>query len=416
MVFMVPLRIIKKGLMDHLRKDFPIFTTNPRLIYFDNAATTHKPTSVIDAMNNFYRNEYATVNRSMYGLAEQATEKFEKVRKQVADWIGAQPSEIIFTKGTTESINMVATAWGMEHIKKGDEIVLTELEHHANLLPWQQLAQKTGAILKFIPITSDGTLALDMLSTIITLKTKFVGLIHVSNALGTHNTVDLIIKAAHAVGARVLVDAAQSIAHQKIDVSAMNPDFLVFSGHKMLGPTGVGVLYIKKAIQPEMPPYQFGGSMVFQANYVDAQWLPAPACYEAGTPPIAEVIGLGAALDYYRDNIDFKALRKHEAHLCTQAIEGLSLLPGVRILGPLEQLKAMGHMVSFIVDGFHPHDIGAYLDAHGIAVRTGHHCAQPLAQQLGIIGSIRISFHCYNTLEEVDYFLTLMRELLIKPI
>jgi cysteine desulfurase/selenocysteine lyase len=400
--------------MDHLRKDFPILSSSPQpFIYFDNAATTQKPESVIEAMSNFYRTDYATVNRSMYARAEKATEKYEAVRAQVASFIGAEPSEIVFTKGATESINMVATAWGMQNIKKGDEIVLSELEHHANLLPWQQIAQKTGAILKFIPITSDGTLALDKLTEIITPKTKLVGIIHVSNALGTHNDLEPIIEAAHKVGARVLVDAAQSIAHQKIKVKKMNPDFLVFSGHKMLGPTGVGVLYIKKAVQPEMPPAQFGGSMVFQATYTDAQWLPAPACYEAGTPPIAEVIGLGAALEYYIKNIDFTALKAHETALTAHTINGLSTLPGIRILGPVEQLKKMGHMVSFTVEGYHPHDIGAYLDANGIAVRTGHYCAQPLAQRLGITGSIRVSFSCYNTIEEVDYFLEVMKKLLI---
>ncbi len=399
--------------MHKLRKDFPILSSSPQpFIYFDNAATTHKPACVIDAMSDFYRHDYATVNRSMYARAEKATEKYEAVRSKIASWINAQPTEIVFTKGATESINMVATAWGMQNLKPGDEIVLTELEHHANLLPWQQIAQKTGALLKFIPITSNGTLALDNLSDIIASKTKLVSIIHVSNALGTHNDVESVITAALKVGARVLIDAAQSIAHQKINVRTMNPDFLVFSGHKMFGPTGVGVLYIKKAVQPEMPPAQFGGSMVFQANYTDAQWLPAPACYEAGTPPIAEVIGLGAALDYYAKNIDFEALKAHEANLCTHAINGLATLPGVTILGPIEELKHKGHLVSFTVDGYHPHDIGAYLDSHGIAVRTGHYCAQPLAQRLGITGSIRISFACYNTIKEVDYFIEVMKKLL----
>ena len=241
--------------MHNFRNDFPIFSSlKERFIYFDNAATTHKPASVIEAEANFYRSEYATVNRSMYSLAEKATQKFENVRMQVARFIGAEPSEIVFTKGTTESINFVATGWGLQNIKAGDEIVLTELEHHSNLLPWQHVAQKTGARLKFIPINPDGTLQLETLASIITPKTKFVGVVHVSNALGTENDVRAITQAAHNVGAHVLVDAAQSIAHQKIDVRAFNPDFLVFSGHKMLGPTGVGVLYVAKRVQAQMAP------------------------------------------------------------------------------------------------------------------------------------------------------------------
>ncbi len=399
--------------MHNFRNDFPIFSNvNGRFIYFDNAATTHKPASVIEAEANFYRSEYATVNRSMYSLAEKATQKFENVRMQVAHFIGAEPSEIVFTKGTTESINFVATGWGLQNIKAGDEIVLTELEHHSNLLPWQHVAQKTGARLKFIPINPDGTLQLETLASIITPKTKFVGVVHVSNALGTENDVRAITQAAHNVGAHVLVDAAQSIAHQKIDVRAFNPDFLVFSGHKMLGPTGVGVLYVAKRVQGHMAPAEFGGGMVFNATYENASFLPGPTRYEAGTPPIAQVIGLGAALEYYTRFIDFAQLQAHEAHLCSRLIEGLEKLSEVSIVGPREQLKKRGHLVSFTVKGFHPHDVGAFLDKHGIAVRTGHFCAQPLVQKLGISGAIRVSFHCYNTLEEVDFFLSVINNLI----
>ena len=399
--------------MHNFCNDFPIFSnTNERFIYFDNAATTHKPASVIEAEANFYRSDYATVNRSMYSLAEKATQKFENVRAHAARFIGADPTEIVFTKGTTEGINFVATGWGMQNINAGDEIVLTELEHHSNLLPWQQVAQKTGAHLKFIPINPDGTLQLETLASIITSKTKFVGVVHVSNALGTCNDLHAIIQAAHKVGARVLVDAAQSIAHQKIDVRAFNPDFLVFSGHKMLGPTGIGVLYIAKRVQPQMAPAEFGGGMVFNATYENASFLPAPSCYEAGTPPIAQVIGLGAALEYYDKYIDFARLQAHEAQLCHRLIEGLEKFHEVTILGPREHLKKQGHLVSFTIRGFHPHDVGAFLDTHGIAVRTGHFCAQPLAQKLGISGAIRVSFHCYNTPEEVDFFLSVLNQLI----
>ena len=398
--------------MNFLRKDFPILTSTPQpFIYFDNAATTQKPLQVIDAISTFYKTTYATVHRSIYFRAEKATEAFENVRKAVAQFINASPKEIIFTKGATESINLVASSWGLNNLKKGDEIVLTELEHHSNLIPWQQVAKKNGCILKFIPIHADGTLALENLDAIITKKTKFVSVIHVSNALGTHNDIQKIINAAHAVGARILIDAAQSVPHQSIDVRRLNPDFLVFSGHKMLGPTGVGILYAKKEVQQEMPPYQFGGGMVVQASYSDTQWLEAPYCYEAGTPPIAEVIGLGAALEYLKEYVNFDDLRAHEAALCTQAIEGLQKIPGVTLLGPLEQLKKQGHLVSFTVEGHHPHDVGAYLDAHGIAVRTGHYCAQPLARRLDIDSSIRISFYCYNTSEEVECFLSVIKKL-----
>jgi len=397
--------------MNLIKKDFPLLSSSP-LIYLDNAATTHKPESVIEAMNNFYRTGYATVHRGIYRLSEQATHQFEHVRSQVAHFINADPHEIIFTQGATQGINFIATAWALKRLNSGDEIVLTELEHHANLLPWQQVAQQTGATLRFIPILNDGTLDLTNLSTIITERTKLVSMVHVSNALGTHNDTAPIIKQARAVGAHVLLDAAQSVAHQKLDVRKLDVDFLVFSGHKLLGPTGIGVLYIRTALQQEVPPYHYGGGMVFHANYTHATWLKAPACYEAGTPPSAEVIGLGAALDYIEKNIDFDEQQRHEALLCSTIIKELETIPAIRILGPREMLRTRGHMVSFTLKGWHPHDVGAYLDQHGIAVRTGHYCAQPLATKLGIPqGSIRLSFYAYNSVQDVDSCIEVLKKL-----
>lgn len=393
-----------------IKNDFPLLASTD-LIYFDNAATTHKPYAVIEALNNFYRNQYAPVHRSIYTLSEQATACFENVRTEIAEFLGACAHEIIFTQGTTHGINFIATAWALKTLQPGDEIVLTELEHHANLLPWQQVALHTGAVLKFIPINPDGTLQLEILSEIITSRTKLVSVVHISHALGTHNDIATIGAHARRVGARILIDAAQSVPHQRINLKTLDVDFLVFSGHKMVGPTGIGVLYIKKSVQHEVSPYQFGGGMVFHADYAHASWLKPPHCYEAGTPPIAQVIGLGAALSYIRQTIDFDQLRSHEAALCARALEGLQKIPDIKILGPIAQLQQSGHLVSFVHNRHHHHDIGAYLDKHNIAVRTGHYCAQPLSQKLGIDGSVRLSFYCYNTLSEVDYFLDCMKNL-----
>lgn len=393
-----------------LKKDFPLLASSD-LIYFDNAATTHKPSQVIDAVSNFYSKDYAAVHRGIYTLSEHATILFEKVRTTIAQFLGAHSDEIIFTQGTTHGINFIATAWALKTLKTGDEIVLTELEHHANLIPWQQVSLQTGALIKYIPINPDGTLNLDNLSELITERTKLVSVIHSSNALGTLNPIELIRNAAHKVGARILIDAAQSVPHQKINLKSLNVDFLVFSGHKLLGPTGIGVLYIKRSVQHEVPPYQFGGGMVFHADYYQATWLKAPCRYEAGTPPTAQVIGLGAAIDYLNATINFEDLKRHEAQLCARVIKGLQEIPDIRILGPLNQLQQEGHLVSFVHNRHHHHDVGAFLDNHAIAVRTGHYCSQPLAQKLGIDGSIRISFYCYNTLEEVDYFLDCLKKL-----
>lgn len=398
-----------------LRKDFPILSQKVNgypLIAGDNASTTHKPQQVIDAVMEFYTTINANVYRGVHLFAEQATMRYENARKKVANFIGALSEEIIFTSGTTSGINAVAAMWGDKYIGSGDEIVLTELEHHANLLAWQRLSHQKGAVLKFIPVFSDGTLDLSQINTIITNKTKMVSVIHISNAVGSHTDLAPIIARAKAVGARVLVDAAQSVPHQKINVHDIGCDFLVFSGHKMLAPTGIGVLFIKKDLHNALTPYEVGGGMVEDVDYGNATWASAPHKFEAGTPPIAQAIGLGAAIDYLQRTINFDELVHHEAALCARLIVGLSAIKRVRIFGPLSELKQKGHAVSFVVEGFHSHDVAAFLDSRGISVRAGHHCAQPFAKKLGYDASVRVSFYFYNTLEEVDTIIAAIHELI----
>ncbi|MCX5925143.1 MAG: SufS family cysteine desulfurase [Candidatus Dependentiae bacterium] len=399
-----------------IRSDFPIFThavhKNRLLCYLDNAATTHKPQSVIDGMVHFYSQDNATVGRAIYTSGERATSLYEAARETVQHFIGAQnASEIVFTRGATEGINAIAHAWAAHCLHAGDEIVLTELEHHANLLPWQRVSQQTGAVIKFIPIHADGSLDYTDLDTIITHKTKLVATTHVSNALGTTVDIDRIITRARHVGARILIDASQSAPHQRINVTTLDPDFLVFSGHKMLGPTGIGVLYVKKSVHHELVPYQCGGGMVFNATWQTASWLKMPHLLEAGTPAIAQAIGLASAISYL-EQIDFKELAIHEAALCSRLIDGLLKLLPIRILGPIAQLRTQGHLVSFVVNGLHAHDVAAYLDHKGICVRAGHHCAQPLAQTLGIEASVRVSFYLYNTQQEVDFLLETLTQII----
>ena len=401
--------------MKQLREDFPIFSQEINgypLVYLDSAATSQKPQQVIDTVVDFYTKYNSNIHRSVHAFSEQATGMFEDTRKKVAEFIGAaDSSEIIFTKGTTEGLNFVAATWGQTYVGQGDEILMTQMEHHANLLPWQQVAEKKGATLKFIPITKDGLLDLSELPNLISQKTKVVAVIHASNVLGTHVDVATIAKAAHAVGAKVVVDAAQTSPHQKLDVQKLGCDFLAFSGHKMLAPTGVGVLYIKKELHDLVPPYQFGGGMVFEACYDKSIWQFAPYKFEAGTPAISQVVGLGAAIDYYNKNINFDDARKYEAQLTAQAIDGLQQMEKIKILGPIEQLKTSGHLVTFSVDGIHSHDVAAYLSNFGVCTRAGHHCAQPLAKKLGVASSVRASFMFYNTPQEVETFLRVMQDI-----
>jgi len=399
--------------MKRLRKDFPILKEKINgcpLVYFDNAATTQRPKQVLDVLMGFYTKHNSNIHRGVHAFGETATTMFEGARKKIADFIHADSQEIIFTKGTTEGINFVAATWGNKYIKKNDEIVLSELEHHSNLVPWQQVALKNKAKIKFIPIDKDGNLDLSNLDNIITPRTKLVAVTHASNVLGTHVDVKKIIKAAKEVGAKVLIDAAQSVPHKKIDVKDLDCDFLAFSGHKMLAPTGIGVLFMKKELKEEVPPYQFGGGMVFEVDYDAASWCPTHRRFEAGTQPIAQAIGLGAAIDYLNANINFKELALHEANLCKKTIDGLNSIGGMRIFGPIAQLKQNGHLVSFVIDGVHSHDAAAYLSHFGICARAGHNCAQPLAKKLGIEAALRTSFYFYNNEQEVDCFLNKMED------
>ncbi|MGE0010562.1 MAG: aminotransferase class V-fold PLP-dependent enzyme [Candidatus Babeliales bacterium] len=373
-------------------------------IYFDNAASSPTPKPVVDAISHFYLHEYAPVHRGIYQLAEQATARYEGVRAQIARFLHARHvAEIVFTQGATESINLVASTWAMAHLKKGDEILLTEMEHHSNLLPWQRVAERTGAILKFIPILSDGTLEYKALETLVTERTKLIAVVHVSNGLGTRNDIGQITKHAQRVGAKMLIDACQSVPHQQINVQKLQCDFLVFSAHKMLGPTGVGILYIKKELHDETPPYELGGGMVYRADWHSATYLPAPRKFEAGTPPIAQVIGLGAAITLI-ESTDRSVQQQLEASLCRATLEGLKKIPGVHIYGPHQELAQHGHLVSFNIDGFHPHDIAAFLDTKNICVRAGDFCLQPMWRKWGIAGAVRVSFYYGNTMAQVEQF------------
>ncbi len=398
--------------MQKIRKDFPFLKTKDPLIYLDNAATSQKPQEVIDSISYYYAYQNAPVHRGIYSRAEDLTVLYEQSREVVAKFIGAQSDEVVFTRGATESINFVASTWAQDNLKDGDEIILTQLEHHSNILPWQHLAKTKKIIIKYVPITKDGNLDYEAYLKLLSDKTKLVSFTHSSNAIGTQIDAKFIIDNAKLFGAVTLVDACQSVAHMPLDVHSLNCDFLVFSGHKLLGPTGIGVLYIFRKIQKQVEPYQFGGGMVFQVQCYDASWLKAPNCYEAGTPPIAQAIGLAAAINYITKNINWPELQAHEAQLCSQLISGLKTISGIKILGPVEKLSQSGHLVSFVSDKMHPHDIAAYLDTKNIAVRAGNHCAQPLFDILGISSSIRASFYMYNTSSEVDTLVTELRKLL----
>jgi cysteine desulfurase / selenocysteine lyase len=396
--------------MNKYKKDFPFFA-NSKVIYCDSGATSQKPTSVIDAMSHFCAYENAPVHRGIYALAEEATKRFEGVREQLCRFIGAaEPAEIVFTRGTTESLNLIVQAWGACNLKPGDEIVLTELEHHALLVPWQQFAKTHGVTLKFIPILPDGELDYASVSKIITSKTKLVGVTAGSNVIGVATKLEPIIAQAKKVGARIIIDAAQMLPRERYDVQKMGCDFLAFSGHKMLGPTGIGGIYIKKELHEQLQPYMVGGSMVFSVDWQESRWREMPQLLEAGTPPIVEVIGLGAAISYL-ENVDFKELAAHEAALCRRMIEGIEKIDGVRILGPRDRMVKEGHLVSFVVDGVHPYDVASFLDKYRVAVRAGHHCAQPLHTKLGVAGSVRASFYLYNTMDDVEAIIAALVEM-----
>jgi cysteine desulfurase/selenocysteine lyase len=392
-----------------LRADFPILERllharedrpGVPLVYLDNGASTQHPRQVIQAMNDVYERQYANVHRGIHCLSEECTDLYETARRKVRAFIGAAwEEEVIFTRGTTESINLVARSWGDANLRPGDEILLTEMEHHSNIVPWQQAAARTGAVVRWLPITDDGRLAMDRLDEFLSPRTKMVAVTAISNVLGTVNPIETIVAAAHRAGALVLVDAAQSVPHQATNVQALGADFLAFSGHKMLGPTGVGVLYGRRELLEAMPPFQGGGSMIHHVTKEGFEPAELPARFEAGTPPIVQAIGLGAAIDYL-EQVGMEAIHAHEQAMTARACQVLSAISGVRLFGPGPQHT--GGIVSFTIDRVHAHDVAQVLDRQGVAVRAGHHCAMPLHKRLGITASTRASFYLYNTLAEVD--------------
>ena len=394
-----------------IKSDFPILKREirgkNRLIYLDSGATSQKPNSVMEAERDFYENHNAAVHRGAHLVAEEASEVYEGARENIARFIGAKSDEVIFTKSATESLNLIAYSLGNPeskfHLSSGDEIVVSEMEHHANLIPWQQLAKRVGAKLTWFKITDEGRLDLSDIDKLINKKTKVVAITHQSNVLGTIVPLAQITKAAHAVGAVVVLDACQSVPHFAVDVKKLEVDFLAFSGHKVLGPTGIGVLWGKSELLDQLEPALFGGSMVDSVSMQDATWAKAPRKFEAGVPNMAQAVGLSAAIDYISE-IGMDKVAQHEQELTKQLISGLQNTSGVQVIGPVD-MKDRGGVVSFTVDGVHPHDVGQYLDQFGIAVRTGHHCAWPLMRRLNLVGTTRASFHLYNDENEVEVLL-----------
>ena len=393
-----------------IRKDFPIFERTirdgKRLVYLDSGATSQKPWVVINAESDFYSKHNAAVHRGAHQLAEEATDAYEGARAIVAKFLGAKDSEIIFTKNATESINAVAYAMGNAEpgnrfaLTSADSIVVTEMEHHANLIPWQELAKRTGAQLKWFKVNQDSRLDLSNIDQVITANTKVVALTHQSNVLGTIIPLDAIVKRAHEVGAVVVLDACQSVPHMSVNVAELDIDFLAFSGHKAVGPTGVGVLWGKAELLEDLPPFLTGGSMVTAVTMETATWAAAPQRFEAGVPNMAQAVGLGAALNYL-SNIGMDAIAEHERSLTGYALEKLLAIPGLRIVGPEENLDR-GAALSFTLKDIHPHDVGQYVDSQGIAVRTGHHCAWPLTKIMNVPATTRASFYLYNDEHDVD--------------
>ena len=387
-----------------INRDFPILkrTVNgKRLVYLDSTATTQKPLSVIQAIENYYTSMNANVHRGLHTLAEESTLAFEATRKKIADFIGgAKISEIIYTRSATEAINLVATSWGGANIKTGDRVVTTRMEHHANLVPWIVLAKRSGAELEYISIDDEGYLDLSNLDRIITANTKLVALTHMSNVLGTINPIEAIIERARKVGAKVLIDGAQSVSHMPVDIKKLDADFLAFSAHKMLGPTGIGVLYAKESILEQMEPYNYGGEMINTVRYDYADWAELPYKFEAGTPNIAGAVGFGPAIDYL-SNLGMKSVREHEIDITGYALERLLKFNHIKVFGPLNP-EHRGGSIAFVEDDIHSHDVAQYLDSLGIAVRAGHHCAMPLTKLLGVSSTSRASFYIYSTKEDVD--------------
>lgn len=393
-----------------IRRDFPILEQQVHgkpLIYFDNGATTQKPKAVIEAVSRYYEKDNANVHRGIHQLSERATTGFEEARKKVAAFIGAQSEQqIIFTRGTTESINLVAAAWGRKFVSAGDEIILTEMEHHSNLIPWQLLAQEKGAVLKYLSITEEGTLDFSGFDSILSNRTKLIAVTHMSNVFGTINPIKKIISLAHDRGIPVLLDAAQSVPHLPIDVEHLDCDFLAFSGHKMLAPTGIGVLYAKRSRLENMDPYQGGGEMISSVWHDKSTWNEIPHKFEAGTPNIAGAIGLGAAIDYL-NALGMVHITHYEQALTTYALDKMMRIPNMKIYGNAPE---RGGAISFNIGNVHPHDLSHFLDQQGIAVRAGHHCAQLIMRKFDIAATTRASFYFYNTFPEIDYFVEQLAE------
>ena len=400
-----------------LRDDFPMLSKmmhGKPLAYFDSAATAQKPRVVIDAIDDFYRNHYGTVHRAVYELSVEATQEYQQVRRRIALFLNAaKEEEIIFTRGTTESINLVAYSFGKAFIHPGDEILITEMEHHSNIVPWQILCEDRGCVLRVAPMNDRGELKMDEFAKLLNSKTKLVSVAHVSNSLGTVNPIKEIIALAHDSGAKVLVDGAQAAPHMRIDVQDLDADFYVFSGHKVYGPTGIGILYGKESLLDAMPPYQGGGDMILSVKFDKTVYSPLPMKFEAGTPMIAEVLGLGAAITYL-NTIGMDNIYQHELRLLHYMTKRLEEIPGLRIIGTA---KEKGSIVSFFIEGLHPLDVGTMLDLRGFALRTGHHCAQPAIRHFDIPGTIRASFGLYNDESEIDRFIENLLEIIhyLKP-
>lgn len=392
------------------RADFPILAQSirgQRLVYLDNGATTQKPAEVLKAEHDFYAQSNANIHRGVHWLSQHATDLYDQARVVTQQFLNAkQVEEIVFTSGTTDGINLIAYTWGMDNLQAGDEIVLSGLEHHSNIVPWQIIAKKTGAVIKVIPVLDNGELDLDAYAELLNEKTKLVGLVHVSNALGTINPIAQMIKQAHAVGAKVLIDGAQAVAHLCVDVQALDCDFYVFSGHKIYGPTGTGVLYAKYNILDAMSPWRGGGDMIHTVSFEESTYAPVPQRFEAGTPNIAGVVVLAEALKYVQ-HIGLDKIAAHENDLLDYATEQLKAMKGIQLIGTATHKAGV---ISFLVDGVHPHDLGTILDMDGVAIRAGHHCAMPLMTRFGIPGTARASFAVYNSFDDVDALVSSLKK------
>lgn len=385
-----------------VRADFPILSSQVRgkpLTYLDNAASAQKPSSVIETLDRYYREQNSNIHRGVHYLSEQATDAYENTRSKVKEFIGAPDAdEIIFVRGATEGINLVAHGFVESILNPGDEILITHMEHHANIVPWQIAAEKTGAVLKVVPVSDSGVLDMDGFESLLSDKTKLVSVVHISNSLGTINPVETIVEKAHALGVPVLIDGSQSVPHMEVNVAALGCDFFVFSGHKLFGPTGIGVLWAKREYLEKFPPYQSGGDMIEKVDFEGTTYKEIPGKFEAGTPHIAGVLGLGAAIDYVK-SIDRIGALEHESALLAAGVEALSGVDGLRLIGTA---PGKASVLSFVIDEVHAHDIGTFLDADGIAIRAGHHCTMPLLKQYGLAATARASFAFYNNFEDVD--------------